>query len=35
MIAGGDFSGDGFADVLAVASDGQLLLYRGDGRGGG
>ncbi len=34
VIAGGDFSGDGSADVLAVARDGRLLLYRGDGRGG-
>ena len=30
----GDFSGDGRADVLAVAPDGRLLLYRGNGSGG-
>jgi len=34
VIAGGDFSGDGHADVLAVGTDGRLLLYRGSGRGG-
>ena len=30
----GDFSGDGNPDILARASDGALLLYRGNGRGG-
>ena len=32
--AGGDFSGDGNADILARTSDGALLLYRGNGAGG-
>ena len=30
----GDWNGDGKADVLARASDGKLLLYRGNGAGG-
>ena len=30
----GDWSGDGKPDILARASDGQLLMYRGDGSGG-
>jgi surface antigen len=30
----GDFSGDGFADVLAVLSDGRVRLYTGNGKGG-
>ena len=34
LIAPGDFSGDGKPDVLGRASDGRLLLYRGDGDGG-
>ena len=34
LAAGGDFSGDGKADVLARKSDGTLLLYRGNGAGG-
>jgi hypothetical protein len=34
LVAGGDFSGDGRADVLARQSDGSLLLYRGNGTGG-
>jgi hypothetical protein len=34
IIPGGDFSGDGRADVLAVHPDGRLLLYRGNGAGG-
>ena len=32
--ASGDFSGDGLPDILARASDGALLLYRGNGAGG-
>ena len=34
LTAGGDFSGDGNADILARKSDGSLLLYRGNGAGG-
>ena len=34
LAAGGDFSGDGKADVLARRSDGTLLLYRGNGAAG-
>ena len=34
VIAPGDFSGDGKPDVLARASDGAIILYRGDGFGG-
>jgi len=34
VIPGGDFSGDGKADVLARQADGTLLLYRGNGAGG-
>ena len=34
LFAGGDFSGDGKPDILARASDGGLLMYRGDGDGG-
>jgi hypothetical protein len=30
----GDWSGDGRPDLLAVPSDGRLLLYRGNGAGG-
>jgi hypothetical protein len=33
ITGGGDFSGDGRSDVLAVASTGQLYLYAGNGRG--
>ena len=33
LTANGDFSGDGFPDILARASDGRLLLYRGNGSG--
>jgi hypothetical protein len=34
LLSGGDFSGDGKADILARASGGELYLYRGDGAGG-
>jgi hypothetical protein len=35
IVAPGDWSGDGIPDLLAVrASDGTLLLYPGNGRGG-
>jgi heme oxygenase len=34
LTSGGDFSGDGRADVLARTTDGTLLLYRGNGAGG-
>ena len=34
LAAGGDFSGDGYPDVLARQSDGALLMYRGNGSGG-
>ena len=34
LTSGGDFSGDGNADILARTSDGSLLLYRGNGAGG-
>ncbi len=30
----GDWSGDGHPDILARASDGRLLMYRGNGGGG-
>ncbi len=30
----GDFSGDGFPDVLAVLPDGRVKLYTGNGKGG-
>ena len=30
----GDWSGDGKPDILARASDGRLLMYRGNGSGG-
>jgi hypothetical protein len=33
LFSGGDFSGDGKADVLARHSDGRLLMYRGNGAG--
>ncbi|MFF4405756.1 trypsin-like serine protease [Streptomyces sp. NPDC001404] len=32
-IVGGDFDGDGKADIVAVGNDGTLLLYRGNDRG--
>ena len=34
VIPGGDFSGDGKADLLARRSNGELLMYRGNGAGG-
>ena len=34
LAAGGDFNGDGKADVLARTSDGALHLYRGNGASG-
>ena len=34
MFGGGDFNGDGKADILARQSNGALLLYRGNGAGG-
>ncbi len=34
LASGGDFSGDGKPDVLARATDGTLLMYRGNGAGG-
>jgi hypothetical protein len=34
LASGGDFSGDGKPDVLARASDGTLLMYRGNGKSG-
>jgi hypothetical protein len=30
----GDFSGDGKPDLLAIDSDGRMLMYRGNGAGG-
>ena len=30
----GDFDGDGFTDVMAITTTGDLYLYRGDGTGG-
>jgi Tachylectin/FG-GAP-like repeat len=34
LLAPGDWSGDGKPDLLARTSDGLLLMYRGDGKGG-
>ena len=34
MFSAGDFSGDGYPDVLAARSDGTLWEYAGNGRGG-
>jgi hypothetical protein len=34
LVAPGDFSGDGYPDVLARHADGTLSMYRGDGDGG-
>ncbi|MFD7663198.1 FG-GAP-like repeat-containing protein [Streptomyces sp. NPDC059788] len=33
LLAGGDFNGDGIADLMAVWSDGTLHFYPGDGTG--
>lgn len=34
LLPGGDFNGDGIADLMAVWNDGSLHLYKGDGKGG-
>jgi surface antigen len=34
LFSPGDFDGDGFADLLAVRTDGALKFYPGDGAGG-
>jgi len=34
VLSPGDFSGDGKSDVMAVSPAGDLLLYRGNARGG-
>ena len=34
VLSAGDFSGDGYPDVLAVRSDGTLWEYAGNGTGG-
>jgi hypothetical protein len=34
LLAKGDFSGDGNPDILARQSDGALLMYRGNAKGG-
>ena len=31
LLAPGDWSGDGYPDILARTSEGALLMYRGDG----
>jgi hypothetical protein len=33
VIMGGDFNGDGKADIAAINSTGGLYLYPGDGKG--
>ncbi|MFB7648070.1 FG-GAP-like repeat-containing protein [Streptomyces sp. NPDC056085] len=33
QMTGGDFNGDGIADLMAVWTDGTLHLYKGDGKG--
>ena len=33
VLAPGDFSGDGHPDLLAVATDGAMLMYRSNGDG--
>jgi hypothetical protein len=34
VFAAGDFSGDNHVDLMGVAADGGLYLYKGNGRGG-
>ena len=34
VLSAGDFTGDGRADLLAVRTNGDLYLYRGNGVGG-
>jgi hypothetical protein len=34
LFSPGDFNGDGFSDVIVRNAQGELLLYRGNGRGG-
>ncbi|UXY25218.1 trypsin-like serine peptidase [Streptomyces sp. HUAS TT20] len=34
LMATGDYTGDGNADMIVVWSDGEVTLYRGNGRGG-
>jgi hypothetical protein len=34
MFSHGDFTGDAKADILAIAGNGDLYVYRGNGRGG-
>jgi hypothetical protein len=34
VLAPGDWDGDGFVDLLAIANNGALYLYRGNGAGG-
>jgi hypothetical protein len=34
VLAAGDWNGDGYKDVIARNSAGELILYRGDGTGG-
>jgi hypothetical protein len=34
LFAAGDWTGDGNQDILARTSDGGLIMYRGDGKGG-
>jgi hypothetical protein len=33
-LAAGDLDGDGAADLVGLAGDGEVLVFRGDGRGG-
>ncbi|WP_327324176.1 serine protease [Streptomyces sp. NBC_01210] len=34
LMASGDYTGDGRADMIVVWNDGEVTLYRGDGQGG-
>jgi hypothetical protein len=34
LLSPGDFTGDGFADLIVRTAAGELRLYRGDGKGG-